>query len=106
MDPEKKNTSTTGFTGGKQVQSYARAFTIENLRKTAASIEVIEASPVAINAEVEVQSKFSPEPTQKDWKAMRGVIAWTQGLNAGQSAMFKADYTVTYPKDMRVIGLR
>ena len=106
VDPEQKNTSTAGFTGGKQVQTYARAFTIENLRKTAASIEVVEASPVAINAEVEVQSKFSPEPTQKDWKAMRGVIAWTQGLNPGQGATFKAGYTVTYPKEMRVIGLR
>jgi len=106
VDPEKKNTSTAGFTGSKQVQTYARAFSIENLRKTAASIEVIEASPVAINAEVEVQSKFAPEPTQKDWKAMRGVNAWTQNLNAGQSATFKADYTVTYPKEMRVIGLR
>ena len=106
VDPEQKNTSTAGFTGGKQVQTYARAFTIENLRKSAASIEVIEASPVAINAEVEVQSKFAPEPSQKDWKAIRGVNAWTQNLNAGQSATFKADYTVTYPKEMRVIGLR
>ena len=106
VNPEQKNTSTAGFTGGKQVQTYVRAFTIENLRKAAASIEVIEASPVAINAEVEVQSKFAPEPTQKDWKAVRGVNAWTQSLNAGQSATFKADYTVTYPKEMRVIGLR
>ncbi len=106
VDPEKKNSSTAGFTGGKLVQSYARAFTIENLRKTAANIEVIEASPVAINAAVEVQSKFAPEPTQKDWKAMRGVNAWTQTLDAGQSATFKADYTVTYPKDMRITGLR
>ena len=106
VDPEQKNTSTAGFTGGKQVQTYARAFTIENLRKTAASIEVIEASPVAINAEVDVQSKFAPEPTQKDWKAMRGINAWTQSLNPGQGATFKADYTVTYPKEMRVIGLR
>ena len=37
---------------------------------------------------------------------MRGVNTWTQNLNAGQSATFKADYTVTYPKEMRVIGLR
>ena len=106
VDPEQKNTSTAGFTGGKQVQTYARAFTIENLRKSVASIEVIEASPVAINAEVEVQSKFAPEPSQKDWKAIRGVNAWTQSLNPGQGATFKADYTVTYPKEMRVIGLR
>ena len=61
---------------------------------------------MAVNAEVDVQSKLAPEPTQKDWKAMRGVNAWTQSLNAGQSATFKADYTVTYPKDMRVMGLR
>ena len=106
VDPEKKNTSSAGFTGGKQVQSYARAFAVENLRKTAAVIELIEASPVAVNADVEVQSKFAPEPTVKDWKAMRGVNAWTQTLTAGQSATFKADYTVIYPKDMRVIGLR
>ena len=106
VDPEKKNTSTAGFTGGKQVHTYARAFSIENLRKTTANIEVIEASPVAVNAEVDVQSRFAPEPTQKDWKAMRGVNSWTQSLSAGQSATFKADYTVTYPKDMRVMGLR
>ena len=61
---------------------------------------------VAINAEVEVQSKFTPEPTQRDWKAMRGVNAWTQDLSAGQSTAFKADYSVTYPKEMRVTGLR
>ncbi len=106
VDPEKKNTSTVGFTGGKQVQSYVRAFSIENLRKTVASIEVIEASPVAVNSAVEVQSKFAPEPTQKDWKAMPGVNVWAQTLNAGQIASFKADYTVIYPKDMRITGLR
>ncbi len=106
VEPEAKNSSTAGFTGGKVVQTYARAFSIENLRKIAASIEVVEASPVAINTEVDVQSKFAPEPTQKDWKAMRGVNVWTQTLSAGQRTAFKADYAVTYPKEMRVIGLR
>lgn len=88
------------------MQNYARAFTIENLRKTTANIEVIEASPVGIDEKIEVQSKFSPEPTQKDWKKMRGVTSWTKSLGAAQSMTIKADYTITYPKDMRAVGLR
>ncbi len=105
VDPQKTQSATAGFIGNRQEREWHRAYTIENLRKTAANIEVLEATPVGTDADIKVEQKFSPQPTEKDWKAKRGVVAWIETLAPGTSVKLSADYKVTYPKDARVGGL-
>ena len=105
VDPQKTQSATAGFIGNRQEREWHRAYTIENLRKTAANIEVLEATPVGTDADIKVEQKFSPQPTEKEWKAKRGVVAWIDTLAPGKSVKLSADYKVTYPKDARIGGL-
>ncbi len=105
VEPLKTQSATAGFIGNRQEHEWHRGYTIENLRKTAANIEVLESTPVGTHADIKVEHTFNPQPTEKSWKDKRGVVAWTQTLAPGNSAKFTADYKVSYPKDARVGGL-
>ena len=105
VDPQKTQSATAGFIGNRQEREWHRAYTVENLRKTVANIEVLEATPVGTDADIKVEQKFSPQPSEKEWKAKRGVVAWTETLAPGKSVKLSADYKVTYPKDALIGGL-
>lgn len=105
VDPQQTQSATAGFIGNRQEREWRRAYTIENLRNTSANIEVLEATPVGTDADIKVEQKFSPQPTQKDWKSKRGVVAWIDTLLPGKSVKLSAEYKVTYPKDARIGGL-
>ena len=105
VDPQKTQSATAGFIGNRQERDWHRAYTIENLRKTAANVEVLEATPVGTDADIKVEQKFSPQPTEKEWKSKRGVVAWIETLAPGTSTKLSAHYKVTYPKDARIGGL-
>lgn len=105
VDPQKTQSATAGFIGNRQEREWHRAYTIENLRKTAANIEVLEATPVGTDADIKVEQKFSPQPSEREWKAKRGVVAWIETLAPGKSVKLSADYKVTYPNDARIGGL-
>jgi uncharacterized protein (TIGR02231 family) len=105
VEPQKTQSATAGFIGNRQEREWHRGYTVENLRKTVANIEVLESTPVGTDADIKVEQSFSPQPTEKAWKDKRGVVAWTQTLAPGKSAKFTADYKVSYPKDARVGGL-
>lgn len=105
VEPQKTQSATSGFIGNRQEREWHRGYTVENLRKTVANIEVLESTPVGTDADIKVEQSFSPQPTEKAWKDKRGVVAWTQTLAPGKSAKFTADYKVSYPKDARVGGL-
>ncbi len=105
VEPQKTQSATAGFIGNRQEREWHRGYTIENMRKTVANIEVLEATPVGTDADIKVEQAFNPQPTDKSWKDKRGVVAWTQTLAPGKSAKLTADYKVSYPKDARVSGL-
>jgi uncharacterized protein (TIGR02231 family) len=105
VEPQKTQSATAGFIGNRQEREWHRGYTVENLRKTVANIEVLESTPVGTDADIKVEQSFNPQPTERAWKDKRGVVAWTQTLAPGKSAKFTADYKVSYPKDARVGGL-
>ena len=55
--------------------------------------------------QISVEVAFQPKPKVQDWEDKRGVVAWEQPLLPGETLKFVADYTISYPKDVAVIGL-
>ncbi|MNC83869.1 hypothetical protein D3C75_1380780 [compost metagenome] len=53
-----------------------------------------------------MRATFNPAPTIQAWQQRRGVVAWEKTLAAGESAKFGVDYTIAYPLDGFVGGLK
>jgi uncharacterized protein (TIGR02231 family) len=83
----------------------ADLYSITSRHKVAVDLLVLEASPVAVSDQINVDAKFEPAPKIKEWENRRGVVAWEQPLKPGETANFTVDYTINYPKDANVIGL-
>ena len=66
---------------------------------------MLESAPVAVNDKIQVEAGFEPKPKTQNWEEKRGVIAWEQPLVPGQTLKFIADYTISYPKDVAIVGL-
>lgn len=101
----KNRSGSAGFVGSRAERQVADLYTITSRHKVAVDLLVLEASPVAVNDQISVQSQFEPKPQKLDWEQRRGVVAWEQPLIPGETLKFAADYTIRYPKDVAVIGL-
>ncbi|MES2039836.1 MAG: DUF4139 domain-containing protein [Pseudomonadota bacterium] len=106
VEPEQRDDANKGFINSRIEQKFTHAYVIENNHKTAVTLQVLEASPVARHEDIKVETKFSPEATQTSWNKQPGIIAWQLPLEAGKKLKFRADYTISYPKDAMVNGLR
>ncbi len=100
--PPKELRGSAGFAGTLAERRVERAYTVENHHRAPVQLQVLEASPVAVHEDVTVQTRFEPQPESLAWKDRPGVVLWSQGLAAGQSARFSASYTLTWPKDARI----
>jgi uncharacterized protein (TIGR02231 family) len=83
----------------------ADLYTITSRHKGPVDLLVLEASPVPVSDQIKVDTVFQPEPKVKEWENKRGVVAWEQPLQPGETANFTVDYTISYPKDAAVAGL-
>jgi len=106
VEPEQKEASTKGFIGSRIEKKIAHNYHITNQHKTAVKLEVVEPTPKPENEDIKVSSQFSPAPTQQSWHKQPGIISWEVKLNPGQQIKLGADYTISYPKDANVTGLR
>ncbi|WP_426106819.1 mucoidy inhibitor MuiA family protein [Massilia sp. TSP1-1-2] len=95
-----------GIFNGRAARNIADVFTLVNRHKKAIDVIVIEASPVATAEEIKVQATFEPQPGVLAWEERRGVVAWTTKLAAGDTAKFKVAYSINFPKDGAMVGLR
>ena len=84
----------------------ADVFTLVNRHKKPMDVVVIEASPVATAEEIKVQATFAPQPGVTSWEQRRGVVAWKAKLAAGETARFNVAYSIDFPKEGVMIGLR
>ena len=94
-----------GILGQKNERQVASLYTITSRHKVPVELLVLEASPVPVDDKIGVESVFEPKPKTADWEEHKGVYAWEQPLAPGQTLKFVADYTITYPKDVAVVGL-
>ncbi|MFZ6638955.1 DUF4139 domain-containing protein [Undibacterium sp. TC4M20W] len=106
VEPELRDDANKGFINSRIEKKYTNAYVIENNHKTAVTLQVLEASPVARHEDIKVETKFTPEATQSIWNKQPGIIAWQLPLEAGKKLKLRADYTISYPKDAMVNGLR
>ncbi|MFZ6732665.1 DUF4139 domain-containing protein [Undibacterium sp. Ji42W] len=106
VEPELRDDANKGFINSRIEKKYTNSYVIENNHKTAVTLQVLEASPIARHEDIKVETKFTPDATQSSWNKQPGIIAWQLPLEAGKKLKLRADYTISYPKDATVNGLR
>ena len=104
-DRVKNRGGETGIISKRGERQIADLYTITSRHKTPVDLLVLEASPVPVSDQINVQTAFEPEPKIKEWENKRGVVAWEQPLKPGETANFTVDYTISYPRDAAIIGL-
>ncbi|MBB6592607.1 DUF4139 domain-containing protein [Ralstonia solanacearum] len=95
-----------GLLDNRNERQITSVYTVRNRHREPVSIEVLEATPTSESEDIKIRATFSPEPTQRDWEKLAGVVAWQRTLKPGESARLSAEYLISYPKDARVSGLR
>lgn len=95
-----------GIFNGRASRNTADVFTLVNRHKKAMDVVVIESSPVATAEEIKVQAKFEPQPADTNWEQRRGVVAWKRKLAPSETATFSVAYSIDYPKEGVMLGLK
>jgi uncharacterized protein (TIGR02231 family) len=101
----KNRSGAAGLLGGRSERQIADLYTVTSRHKVPVELLVLEAAPVPVSDQINVDVAFEPKPKVQDWEEKRGVVAWEQSLAPGESLKFIADYTITYPRDASIIGL-
>lgn len=102
---QQENAEKTGVFNRKRRKLRSYRYEVHNTHPFAVDVEVVEAGPVSSNSEVQVQSRYEPEPTLTRWRGKRGVVAWQQRIEANSSGSFSAHHTVDYPQEGRLQGM-
>ena len=101
----KNRSGSAGLIGRRSERQIADQYAITSRHKAPIELLVLESAPVAVSDQITVESAFEPKPKTQNWEEKRGVVAWEQPLAPGQTLKFVADYTISYPKDVAVVGL-
>jgi uncharacterized protein (TIGR02231 family) len=101
----KNRSGAAGFLGGRSERQVADLYTVTSRHKVPVELLLLEAAPVPVSDQINVEVAFEPKPKLQDWEEKRGVVAWEQSLAPGETLKFVADYTITYPKEATIIGL-
>jgi len=101
----KDRSGNAGLIGQRAERQVATLYTVTSRHKGSVELLLLEAAPVPVNDQINVDSNFQPKPKTANWEERKGVYAWEQPLAPGETLKFVADYTITYPKDVLVVGL-
>lgn len=104
-DRVKNRGGESGLLTKRGERQIADLYTITSRHNGPVDLLVLEAAPVPVSDQISVDTVFQPEPKVKEWQNRRGVVAWQQPLQPGETANFTVDYTIRYPKDVSVTGL-
>ena len=104
VEPQTRNAGERGFIGSRVEQRITHAYRIESQHSKPFTVQVLEASPVSQHEDIKVEAKFNPAP--QPWREQQGVKVWEFSLAPNATQKLTADYTISYPKDMQVDGLR
>jgi hypothetical protein len=101
----KNRSGSAGLISQRNERQVADLYTVTSRHKVPVELLVLEASPVPVSDQINVDALFAPQPKTRDWQDKRGVVAWEQSLLPGETLKFVADYTITYPREAAVVGL-
>jgi len=92
-----------GFLGKTEKLNLVYKITVQNLRKNAVDIDVMDQVPVSQNDKISVKDvSIKPDPAKKDDK---GILTWTLTLAPQETKEIMIDFTIEYPKDATIIGI-
>jgi uncharacterized protein (TIGR02231 family) len=106
VEPVKADSGSTGVFEKRRQRRIADVITLRSAHTGPVDVLLLEASPVSTSDEIRVQSAFDPKPTIDPWEQKRGVVAWEKTLRPGEAAHFGVTYTIEFPVDGSVSGLR
>jgi uncharacterized protein (TIGR02231 family) len=106
LAPVKGDSASTGVFDKRNVRSIADRITVRSAHVTPVEVMVLDAAPVSTSDEVKVQATLTPRPTVEGWDDRRGVVAWVRTLAPQETATIDVAYTIEYPKEGSVTGLR
>jgi uncharacterized protein (TIGR02231 family) len=99
----KREKIAAGFLSKTEKLHLVQRITVQNLRKTAVSIDVSDRLPVSQNSKIEITNiSLLPAPAKKE---TTGLLSWTLSLAPQEKKEITLDYTIEYPKDARIVGL-
>ncbi len=106
LTPIKGDSATAGVFDKRNQRQMADQITLRSNHTTPIDVVAIEASPVSVSEEIRVQAQFKPRPTVEGWDQRRGVVAWERTLAPQETATIDVSYTIEYPREGSVGGLR
>lgn len=95
----------TGFFKRDNEKRIADTYAVTSFHRQPIDILVLEPTPVSQSDKVSVKIAFDPEPNVRDWERRRGLVGWERSLKPNETARFKVDYVIDYPKEGSVQGL-
>ena len=106
LNAVKGDSGTAGFFEKRNQRRIADQITVRNNHTFAMEVLTIESSPVSTSDEVKVQTVFNPKPTFENWEQRRGVVAWQRTVAPQETATIDLSYSIEYPKEGAISGLR
>lgn len=104
--PSQQKSGSSGFIGARTERRVSHAYVVENRRRSAIQLEVLEASPVSSDEQITVTRQFEPAVLPGNWQEQPGIVVWATSLAPGQTARFSAEYLISHPKDLAVTDRR
>jgi uncharacterized protein (TIGR02231 family) len=99
----KKEKINPGFLGKTEKLHLVYKITVQNLRKNAAEIELMDQLPISQNDKIEIKDiNIQPAQSKKDDK---GILTWKLTLAPQEKKEITIDFTIEYPKDATIIGI-
>ncbi|MGB9892808.1 MAG: mucoidy inhibitor MuiA family protein [Candidatus Saccharicenans sp.] len=99
----KREKSGPGFLGKNEKVNLVYKIKLENLRNRQVEVELQDQIPVSQDSRIEVKDiRIIPQPTTQDDK---GILTWKVRLDSGKKQELVIEFTVEYPKDIKIIGI-
>jgi uncharacterized protein (TIGR02231 family) len=100
----RKNEGSTGIISTSKTDEREFKVTVRNGHASPVSVTIEEQLPVSENADIQVEMlPSSTQPSQRDVRDQRGVLAWTMDLAAGETHDIKFGWRVKWPSDKAVV---
>ncbi|MBS0368113.1 MAG: DUF4139 domain-containing protein [Proteobacteria bacterium] len=106
VNPVKSISGATGILEKHNERRTGDVFALSSAHKTPVDVLVLESSPVSTADEIKVKAMFDPKPTVEAWEQRQGVVAWKKTLAPSETATFKVEYNIEYPREGSIYGLR
>jgi uncharacterized protein (TIGR02231 family) len=100
----RKNEGSAGIITSSKTDEREFKIVMRNGHSSPVKVTIEEQLPIAENSEIQVEMlPSSTQPTQRDVRDQRGVMAWTTDVPAGETREVKFGWRVRWPTDKTVV---